>query len=150
AGRIRLAGPVYATAPRPDVRSCYPVGRGAALVTWSRPDGRRVTVLGSALTLQNDHLGAEGDAALALGILGDRATVQWVIPQLPVNADRHRRGVISLLPPRLLWALLQLLVVVVVVALWRARRLGRVVVEPLPVVVRSTETVEGRARLLRA
>jgi hypothetical protein len=38
----------------------------------------------------------------------------------------------------------------VLVALWRGRRLGPVVVEPLPVVVRATETVEGRARLLRA
>jgi hypothetical protein len=36
------------------------------------------------------------------------------------------------------------------VALWRARRLGPVVVEPLPVVVRSAEAVEGRARLYRS
>jgi hypothetical protein len=34
-------------------------------------------------------------------------------------------------------------------ALWRARRLGPVVTEPLPVVVRAAETVEGRARLYR-
>ena len=34
--------------------------------------------------------------------------------------------------------------------LWRARRLGRVVPEPLPVVVRASETVEGQGRLYRA
>ncbi len=34
-------------------------------------------------------------------------------------------------------------------ALWRARRLGRVVTEPLPVVVRSAETTRGRGRLYR-
>ena len=34
--------------------------------------------------------------------------------------------------------------------LWRARRLGRVVAEPLPVVVRASETVEGLGRLYRA
>jgi hypothetical protein len=50
----------------------------------------------------------------------------------------------------LLWATLQLLVAVLLLALWRARRVGPVVAEPLPVVVRATETVEGRARLLRA
>jgi hypothetical protein len=33
--------------------------------------------------------------------------------------------------------------------LWRARRLGPVVREPLPVVVRASEAVEGRARLYR-
>ena len=43
-----------------------------------------------------------------------------------------------------------LAVVVVVLALWRARRLGRVVEEPLPVVVRAAEAVEGRSRLYRA
>jgi hypothetical protein len=37
-----------------------------------------------------------------------------------------------------------------VLALWRARRLGRVVTEPLPVVVRAAEAVEGRSRLYRA
>ena len=33
---------------------------------------------------------------------------------------------------------------------WRGRRLGRVVAEPLPVVVRAAETVEGRGRLYHA
>ena len=40
-------------------------------------------------------------------------------------------------------------VAVLLLALWRARRLGPVVAEPLPVVVRAAETVEGRARLYR-
>jgi hypothetical protein len=47
------------------------------------------------------------------------------------------------------WALLQLVLAMVVVIWWRGRRLGRIVVEPLPVVVRATESVEGRARLYR-
>ena len=36
-----------------------------------------------------------------------------------------------------------------VVVLWRGRRLGRLVAEPLPVVVRAVETTRGRARLYR-
>jgi hypothetical protein len=44
---------------------------------------------------------------------------------------------------------LQLLVVVLALALWRGRRLGRVVVERLPVTVRAAETARGRARLYR-
>jgi hypothetical protein len=43
----------------------------------------------------------------------------------------------------------QLGIAAVLAALWRARRLGRVVTEPLPVVVRSAEATEGRARLYR-
>jgi hypothetical protein len=40
-----------------------------------------------------------------------------------------------------------LIVLGLIVALWRGRRLGPVVVEPLPVVVRSAELVEGHGRL---
>ncbi|BCB85032.1 DUF4350 domain-containing protein [Phytohabitans suffuscus] len=52
--------------------------------------------------------------------------------------------------PPWFWALLvQLALAVVLVALWRARRLGPPVTEPLPVTVRSAETVYGRGRLYR-
>jgi hypothetical protein len=47
------------------------------------------------------------------------------------------------------WVVVQLGIATAVALLWRARRLGAVVVEPLPVVVRSAETQEGRARLYR-
>ncbi|HKS00741.1 MAG TPA: hypothetical protein VJS86_03630, partial [Arthrobacter sp.] len=40
-----------------------------------------------------------------------------------------------------------LIVVALVAMLWRGRRLGPLVFEPLPVVVKSAETAEGRARL---
>ena len=55
----------------------------------------------------------------------------------------------DLIPPWVGWALLQVIVAVLLTVWWRGRRLGRVVIEPLPVVVRATETVEGRARLYR-
>jgi hypothetical protein len=38
---------------------------------------------------------------------------------------------------------------VLVVAIWRGRRLGPVVAEQLPVIVHASETTEGRARLYR-
>ncbi|MDO3701050.1 DUF4350 domain-containing protein [Micromonospora sp. C28SCA-DRY-2] len=50
--------------------------------------------------------------------------------------------------PPWFWALLaQLALAVLFLALWRARRLGPPAAEPLPVTVRSAETVLGRARL---
>lgn len=51
------------------------------------------------------------------------------------------------LPPWFLAVLAQLALAALVVALWRARRLGPPVAEPLPVLVRSAETVRGRGRL---
>ena len=55
----------------------------------------------------------------------------------------------SILPDWVLPAALQLLLVGLLVVLWRGRRLGPPVVEPLPVVVRAAEAVEGRSRLYR-
>src|SRR5262249_7030588 len=48
------------------------------------------------------------------------------------------------------WIVWQLCVVVLLVALWKARRPGPLVAEDLPVVVRASETVEGRGRLYRS
>ena len=52
--------------------------------------------------------------------------------------------------PSWMWAgLVGLLIMMVLAALWRGRRLGPPVVEPLPVSVRAAETVHGRAMLYR-
>jgi hypothetical protein len=148
AGSIRFSGLVYAGG----AEGCYHAGNGAGLVTARRGNGAETIVLGSASTLSNAHLGDEGDAALGLELLGGGPRLAWVLPQPPSHraADAQRRGLLDLLPERLLWALLELFVAVVLLALWRARHLGPVIREPLPVVVRAVETVEGRARLLRA
>src|SRR5581483_8613434 len=55
----------------------------------------------------------------------------------------------DLVPDGVYWAILQLTVVTLLVGFWRGRRMGTVVAERLPVIVRSAETVEGRARLYR-
>jgi hypothetical protein len=44
----------------------------------------------------------------------------------------------------------ELAVALLLAALWRARRFGPLVAEPLPVVVRASETVEGHGRLYLA
>jgi hypothetical protein len=136
---------------KPQVVSCYPIAGGSGLLVVARAD-HVVAVVGSSRVWTNGRLGDNGDAALALGILSTQPTVQWILPRPPSQtpADRQHKSLVKLLPDRLLWALLQLLVAVLLVALWRGRRLGPVVGEPLPVVVPSAETVRGRARLLRA
>ena len=149
AGPVHFDGRAY-IAPGATTR-CYPnVVSSGLFVTGTQT--RQIVVFGSARTLTNDWLDDEGDAALGLGLLTTTPRLVWVVPKPPsyAPADSRHRGLFDLLPRRVLWATLQLLLAVVLLALWRARRIGPVVVEPLPVVVRATETVEGRARLLRA
>jgi hypothetical protein len=109
-----------------------------------------MTLLGSPDLFTNTRLDKRGNAALALGLLGADSTVQWLLPRPGARAVDSEKSLNDLVPSALKLAVLQLLVAVFFLALWRARRLGAVVTEPLPVVVRAAEAVEGRSRLYRA
>jgi hypothetical protein len=150
AGSIEFIGDLYAT--RSGATGCYRAAGDAALVVDRRATGGRTVVLGGGSLLSNADLGKSGNAALALGLLSGSSRLQWLPPGDlgGALASSDRRGLFRLLPSGLDWGLVQLAVAVIVLALWRARRLGRPVVEPLPVVVRAAETVEGNARLLHA
>lgn len=143
AGTVRLGGPGYRS---PVGTSCYASGGLAGLVVL--PAGRVLLSSGDPLT--NERLADEGDAALALGLLGGADEVRWLLPSGTAAPVGGRRSLTDLLPSWVGLAALQLGIAVVLLALARGRRLGRVVVEPLPVVVRAAEAVEGRGRLYRA
>jgi hypothetical protein len=146
AGRARVGGRRF-RADDADFR-CYSVGGDPTLVVYT--DGaRQVAFVGSADGFTNQRLDEEGNAALAVRLLGRTGAVDWVYPridELP-GVEAQRPDVLELFPTRLRWAILQAVVAVALLMLWRARRLGPVVTEPLPVVVRAAEAVEGRARL---
>ncbi|MGI5128756.1 DUF4350 domain-containing protein [Pseudonocardia sp. CA-107938] len=135
------------TAP-PDAITCYSTPEGPALVQV-QAGGRTVVVLGGRTAFTNDDLADEGDAALTMNLLGAHPRLVW-FRALPEGAPvDQQRSIDELVPPGWLWAAGMLGVAAVLAAAWRARRLGRVVTEPLPVTVRAAEAVEGRARLYR-
>jgi len=143
AGTVTLGGESYVGGV-----GCYPADLGATLVSTTTA-GRTVTVLGAPDPLTNGALAQEGNAALALRLLGSRPRLLWFLPAPEAAPVGDQRSLTELLPPGWVWAAAQLAVAAVLAALWRARRLGPVVREPLPVVVRAAEAVEGRARLYR-
>ncbi len=153
-GGLPASGATYSTG-RSDLSSCWgggvvDTGRGGA--TGVAGATGVVTLVGMAEGLTNKHLGESGYAAMALGTLGRTHTVVWWLPSASDPQQFADSGDVSigdLVPSWVRWALLQLVLAMLVVVWWRGRRLGRVVVEPLPVVVRATESVEGRARLYR-
>lgn len=110
-------------------------------------DGR-VATMGNSAVLSNQHIDEHGNAALALQTLGSTPTLVWYQPtseDLAVGSEPV--SPLSLLPPFVNPLMFWLLVVALLAILWRARRLGPLVTEPLPVIVRSSETAAGRARL---
>ena len=135
-----------------DVTLCFPTdGDAGALATWEQ-DGREVAVLADTTLMSNQHLADAGNAALVLRLLGGNEELVWYLPTIgdTVGDDgAGPAGTSALVPPTVRVLGLQLLVLAAVVVVWGARRLGRVVTEPMPVVVRSAETTLGRGRLYR-
>ncbi|WP_380279174.1 DUF4350 domain-containing protein [Kitasatospora purpeofusca] len=148
AGSAHVGGLLYTAGSRGE--GCYPRGHGYPVVTVPTGRDTDVVVLGSSAFLTNELLKKDGNAALGLGLLGARPHVAWHLPDYTVPvAEGGRKSFQDYIPEGWTWAGYQLAVAVVLAALWRARRLGPVVGENLPVVVRASETTEGRARLYR-
>ncbi|MDY1005004.1 DUF4350 domain-containing protein [Curtobacterium sp. CFBP9011] len=147
AGSVTVVGATYDT-DDPTVERCAPSGTGAdtrwGLLRTTTVDGR-VTLLGTTGVLRNDTVIRAGNAALALGLLGSGDRLVWYVPTAAGSDAAPSLG--DLAPPWVPSAIAVLGLVAVAAALWRGRRLGPLVVERLPVVVRAAETTEGRARL---
>lgn len=157
AGAVRAGGYLYS-------RVSMPIdGPSAAGICYRDPDStddgsylvldtprRTVTVIGQSDLLTNEYLGADGNAALALWTLGEQPSLIWYTPDaLEPQGGSGQPTVRELLPDWVFWVVVQLAVACAFAMLWRARRLGKLVTEPLPVIVRAAETQEGRARLYR-
>ncbi|MEV5169418.1 DUF4350 domain-containing protein [Streptomyces werraensis] len=151
AGSADTGGIRYSSA-HPDADECYRSHRLATLLRVPAPSGTGDTVLlGAPDILLNDRLDEHGNASLALQLLGSRPHLVWYLPT-PADATagtEDEKSFFDLLPSGWLWGTLQLFVAAALAALWRARRLGPLVPEKLPVAIRASETVEGRARLYR-
>ncbi|MFJ4851353.1 MULTISPECIES: DUF4350 domain-containing protein [unclassified Streptomyces] len=151
AGDADLGGTAYTTTAEGADR-CYRTAAGnPTLLRLPAADGGDIVVLGTHTLLQNENLRDQGNASLALQVLGAHPHLVWYLPSLDDAAafDGGRQSFLDLIPDGWSWAFLQLLVAAAFAALWRARRLGPIVAERLPATVRAAEATEGRARLYR-
>jgi hypothetical protein len=141
ADTIAASGQGYSTLAG---EACFDSGETGSALVRLEVDGAVVTVLGAGNVLQNNDITRSGNAALALGLLGEHPTVVWY---QPTPADLSSPTLGELTPQWVNPIAWLLLTAAVVAAFWRGRRFGPLVIENLPVVVKTTETMEGRARL---
>jgi hypothetical protein len=136
--------------------ACYPGGGGYGLIQYKASNSTTITVLGSGAPLTNAYLADEGNAALALNLLRQASGITWVVPNPAAvppasSASQGRQqSFFSLIPWPVYLIAVQLALAALAAVAWRARRLGPLVAERLPVIVRASETVEGHGRLYHA
>ncbi|MGW2817620.1 DUF4350 domain-containing protein [Streptomyces sp. NPDC001415] len=150
AGRADTGGIRYA-APNENSDGCYPAEGLPTLLRTAHQGQGDTVLLGAPDILLNHRLDKEGNASLALQLLGSRPHLVWYLPSLgdASATDGGKRSFFDLIPSGWRWAALQLALAAVLAAIWRARRLGPLVTEQLPVAIRASEATEGRARLYR-
>jgi hypothetical protein len=147
AGTVTVGGTTY-SAPA-GAQTCYGDGINHTVVRIVS-GGRTVDVVGTSRSFTNDELADDGNAALALNLIGTHKDLTWYLPQFESDGvDNAGDDGPPLVPPDVRYIGWALAFAVLVVAVWRGRRLGPVVVERLPVIVHAAETTEGRARLYR-
>ena len=135
--------------PAVGVTGCYTDSDGAAALLVDDDGDRRVALIEGSTLFSNEHLAENGNAALGLALLGQGDHVVWYVPSLgDSDIEAQSPDTLATLTPT--WvspAILLLLLAGVVAGIARGQRFGPLVAETLPVTVRASETMLGRARL---
>ncbi len=150
---------VRTTTPRgTPVTACFPTidsymdyMRYADMTTPSH----RLTVVASDQIVRNDAITHEGNAALALRMLGRHPTLTWYLarddatPPQAAPPSGQTMDTWALMPGWTRPVIALLLVAAAAAAFWRGRRFGALVPEKLPVAVPASEATTGLGKLYR-
>lgn len=147
AGSASFAGGRRFLTETPPPLACYRTSDGYGYLRTTSTAGREIELLGGGWT--NSTVAVDGNAALVLGLLGSRERLVWVMAtgSGPSGSGDETVPPPTVLPPWWALAVAQAVVGLIIVGIWRGRRLGPIILERLPVRVRASETVEGHGRL---
>ncbi len=124
-------------------------GFGAAMATVpAAATHPEVVAVGVGSGFTNRWIGEESHAGLAVRALGHSPRLVWDQPGIADLSSDGDTGP-SAWPDWLTPAAVVLATADIVLAFVRGRRMGALVTEPLPVVVRAVETTESRGRIYR-
>jgi len=147
---VGTIAPAQLFLPAPGVTACFGNATDGAAVLISERDGARRAIVDGAALFANEHLAEKGNAALGLALLGAEPHVVWYVPSF-ADSDRSDvdvpQSLADLTPGWVTPVIVLGLISALLAAVWRGRRFGPLVAETLPVTVRASETMLGRARL---
>lgn len=122
-------------------------GNGSLLVAPATPDESELVAIGANRAMSNQYLAHEDNAAFAVRALGSTSRLVWLSPTLATNPGGSEGT--PVFPAWVGPAILLALATLVLLAAWRGRRFGRLVTEPLPVLVKASDTTRSRGELYR-
>lgn len=131
-----------------NISMCFPMDWGAHLVQITDSNDATLTLFDDSAAFSNGVILENGQAALALHLLGANSELVWYLPYAD-NTMAQEESNSGWPLPFTLFATVAL-ISILFIAIWQGRRLGPVVSEQLPVVVKSSETTLGRGKLYRA
>lgn len=147
--RIGQISPSTLFTPNSAVAGCFVSDAGQAAVLIDQRTDRSLLLVDGATLFTNEFLAQNGNAALGLAMLGQTGHVVWYVPSInDTDLEWSEDQTLGTLTPG--WvtpAIVLLLLAGVAAAIWRGRRFGPLVEETLPVTVRASETMLGRAHL---
>jgi hypothetical protein len=133
---------------------CFPGDDGSLVV-----ESGDVMLFGLSEALTNNQILRADNAAAAVRLLGQHDRLVWYVPTLddlqappgrsPQSPAAGGVSLETLLPRWIAPGLWLVAIATIALVVWRARRLGPLATEPLPVVVRAIETTRARGRLYR-
>lgn len=145
-GSVRPDGDILLRLPAGGV-GCFGAGAGYLLVARDQEQGTLVVVGGPSMWTNAD-LGDASNSVLAADLLSPtRGTDVTFIGSSKVGGGD--KGLLSLISPRIVEALWGLAVAFVIAMVWRGRRLGRPVIEAMPVELPGSGLVEAAGNLLQ-
>lgn len=148
ADTVSPGGPTLTIPAEADgLTGCFPSGDNAYALIQSVASDNTLTLLADGTLFNNERIIEAGNAALALNLLGAGDELIWYLPTIADVPGTGSPSLGELTPGWVTPSLVLLVLVTVAAAVWRGRRFGPLVAENLPVTVRASETMEGRARL---
>lgn len=131
-----------------EAQGCYGAAGGYALLIAEHVEGPRVAAVDGVALFTNENLATDGNAALAMNLMGRNATLVWYVPSITdSDLEPTNQTLGDLTPPWVSPVIALMIVAAIAAALWRGIRFGPLVAERLPVTVRGEETSVGRAHL---
>lgn len=128
---------------------CFHTSGGGAFMVVQPLGSGQLVLLGGPEIWTNAAIGREDNSVLAANLLAPRPggpPLQWIVGP---RAGGGHKSLLQLMPSRVKEGLIQLLVALVLLALWRGRRLGRPVLETPAVELPGSELVVAVGNLLQ-